>query len=174
MIKQRSLQTAELAYRVRQFRAALRATVSPAEYALVATTLSPGEQRLFALMPRYDQRHCLDVYNTLVAAGHTDPILLRAALIHDCGKVNDADQPMSLNWYVGVTVLKRFPGLYLAMARIGGATGPVAIYAEHAARGARMAAAVGAPAELCAILRHYHDPAPTGAAAVLQWADDQQ
>lgn len=159
---------------MRQLLAALRATVSPAEQALVATTLSPGEQRLFGLMPRYDQRHCLDVYATLVAAGHTEPILLRAALIHDCGKVDDGGQPMGLGWYVGVTVLKRSPGLYLTAARLGGPNGPVAIYADHAARGARMAAAVGAPAELCSILRHYHDPAPNGAAALLQWADEQQ
>ncbi|MFV9505742.1 MAG: hypothetical protein AB4911_14400 [Oscillochloridaceae bacterium umkhey_bin13] len=162
-----------LSYRVRQFLSAIRATVSPAERSLVAATLTSGEQALFARMPIYDQRHCLDVYHTLITAGYTDPILLRAAMIHDCGKVNDHGQTLGLLWYITATVLKRLPWLYLAVVRLGGPAGPVAIYAYHAERGARMAAAAGAPAELCRILAHYHDPAPHGQAAILQWADEQ-
>ena len=162
-----------LAYRARQFFAALRAQVSPAEQALVAATLTPAEHYLFTAMPIYDQRHCLDVYATLIAAGHTDPLLLRAAIIHDCGKVDDRGRPMPLLWYVAATVLKGRPGLYLAAARLGGPLAPIAVYAEHAARGARMAHAAGSPPELVATIRHYHDPAPTGRAAVLKWADEQ-
>jgi hypothetical protein len=33
-----------------------------------------------------DQRHALAVYRTLYQAGHTDPELLAAALLHDVGK----------------------------------------------------------------------------------------
>ncbi len=159
-----------LPYRARQFFAALGAKVSPAELALVAARLSPGELRLFQAMPLYDQRHCFDVYQTLVEAGHHDEVLLRAAIIHDCGKLDDAGRPMALGWYGLATLLKTLPALYLAVARLGG---PVAIYADHAWRGARMAEAVGASPELCRILRHYHDPAPTGLAALLKWADEQ-
>lgn len=165
-----TLHPASFAYRARQFFAALGARVSPAELALVARTLTPAERRLFEAMPVYDQRHCLDVYATLVAAGHADPILLRAAIFHDCGKVDDRGRPMPLAWYVLATILKRFPGLYLAAARFAD---PVAVYAAHAWRGAAMAAAAGSPPELVAALRHYHDPAPSGRAALLQWADEQ-
>ncbi|NTV63463.1 MAG: hypothetical protein HGA65_07995 [Oscillochloris sp.] len=167
-------QHSTLTYRARQFVAALRAEVRAEEYELVSSLLTAGEQRLFTSMPTYDQRHCLDVYLTLVDAGYCDPILLRAALIHDCGKVDDDGRPMSLGWYVLATILKRMPALYLAFARGGSMTiRPIYVYAEHAWRGARLAAAAGSPPELVAIIRHYHDPAPNGPAAALQWADEQ-
>lgn len=161
-------------YRVGQLHAALRAEVCADEYALVAGCLTPAEQRLFAAMPTYDQRHCLDVYQTLRRAGHADPLLLRAALFHDCGKVDDDGRPMALAWYLLVTLLKRWPWLYRAAAASGrGPLRPVRVYAEHAWRGARMAAAAGSPPEIVATIRHYHDRAPTGRAALLQWADEQ-
>ncbi|GAB4448143.1 MAG: HDIG domain-containing protein [Chloroflexi bacterium OHK40] len=158
------------AYRVRQFIAAVRARVSDTERAMVAATLTPAELRLFAAMPPYDQRHCLDVHHTLVAAGHRDPLLLRAALFHDCGKLDDDGRPMPIGWYVAATLLKRAPALYLVAARI---CPPVRRYAEHAWRGARMAAQAGSPPEIVAIIRHYHDPTPGGRAALLKWADEQ-
>lgn len=160
----------QLPYRAQQFFAALRARVSAEERALVATTLTPAELRLFEAMPPYDQRHCLDVHHTLAAAGHADPLLLRAALFHDCGKLDDRGRPMSLAWYVAATLLKRAPAIYLAAARL---CPPVAIYADHARRGAEMAHAAGSPPAVVAAIRHYHDPAPSGRAALLQWADEQ-
>ncbi|MCG8352148.1 MAG: HDIG domain-containing protein [Chloroflexales bacterium] len=163
-----------LRYRVAQLRAALCAEISPVDQSLVAQVLTAAEQRLFAAMPRYDQRHCLDVYYTLSAAGYDDPLLLRAALFHDCGKVDDDGRPMPLVWYLLVTLLKCVPSLY-RMAAISG-RGPlraVQIYAEHAWRGAQMAQAAGSPSEIVTTIRHYHDVAPQGRAAILQWADEQ-
>ncbi|HMQ33707.1 MAG TPA: HDIG domain-containing protein [Chloroflexaceae bacterium] len=157
-------------YRARQFVAALGARVSAAEQAMAAATLSPAELRLFEAMPPYDQRHCLDVRRTLAEAGHDDALLLRAATFHDCGKVDDRGRPMALGWYVLATLLKGSPGLYLAAARL---CGPIRVYAEHASRGALMAERAGSPPEVVATIRHYHDPAPTGRAALLKWADEQ-
>lgn len=166
-------ETAALGYRVQQFLAALRAHVDPAEQALVRDQLTADEYQLFCAMPRYDQRHCLDVYATLVHAGHTDPLLLRAALIHDCGKIADDGRPMGLGWYIATTILKRIPALYIAFGRPGTPLEPVQRYAEHAWRGATMAAQAGSPPAIVTTLRHYHDPAPEGRAALLQWADQQ-
>lgn len=162
-------------YRVRQLWAALHAHVAPAEYTLATQLLTPDELRLFMAMSLYDQRHCLDVYATLYAAGHRDPLLLRAALIHDCGKVDAAGRPLALPWYVLITLLKRLtPPLYRAAAASGrGWLHPVRVYAEHAWRGSRLAVAAGSPPELVMIIRHYHDLTPTGRAALLQWADEQ-
>jgi hypothetical protein len=162
-----------LPYRVRQLLAALRARVRPEERALVARTLTPGELRLFDSMPTYDQRHCLDVHDTLARAGHADPLLLRAALIHDCGKVDDDGRPMHLGWYVAATLLKRIPSLYIAAAGPRSPLRPIRIYAEHAWHGARLAQAAGCPPAMVDAIRTYHDPAPTGMAATLQWADQQ-
>ncbi len=166
---------AELCYRVRQFRAAIQAEVQTEEWQLVAQVLTATEYRLFLDMPRYDQRHCLDVYTTLIRAGCSDPHLLRAALIHDCGKVDDNGRGLPLFWYTLVTMLNKVaPGLYRTAAASGrGPLRPFRLYAEHAWRGAQMAARAGSPAEMVAIIRHYHDVAPTGQAALLQWADQQ-
>ena len=164
-----------LSYRARQFFAALRAHVSDEERKQIVSMLTPAELALFESMPLYDQRHCLDVFGTLLSAGHTDPLLLRAAIIHDCGKVDERGRPMPLHWYVAVSVLKSvLPELYRTLAASGrGPLRPIRVYAEHAWRGSRRAAAAGCPPEIVTTIRHYHDEAPTGRAAVLQWADEQ-
>lgn len=164
----------DIPYRVRQFVQAVYGRVTAAEWDLVRATLPPAELQLFLAMPRYDQRHCLDVYWTLWHAGHRAPLLLRAALLHDCGKIDDEGRPMSLHWYMLATVLRLVPPIYAAAAASGrGPFRAVRIYAEHAWRGSRMLAAIAAPNEMVVILRHYHDPAPVGDAAILQWADNQ-
>ncbi len=85
-------------YRVYQFFAALKASLpiwaggvkgglTPADKALVASILPmPSQQQLFSRMPPNDQRHALAVARTLQQAGHTQPALLQAALLHDVGK----------------------------------------------------------------------------------------
>jgi GNAT superfamily N-acetyltransferase len=167
-------QGSHIGYRLRQLRSALRARIDPAEHAIVAERLNPAEQALFCAMPRYDQRHCLDVFHTLVEDGEQDALVLRAALYHDCGKVDDDGCPMALPWYILATLLKRIPPLYIALARrSAGIFRPLYLYAHHAHRGAGLAAGAGAPAEVVATIRHYHDPTPQGRAARLQWADQQ-
>jgi hypothetical protein len=137
--------------------------------------LSPAELRLFAQMPRYDQRHCLDVYRTLRRGGYTDPLLLRAALLHDCGKVDDDGRPIPLLYYGLFVVLKRLlPGLYELAARRGrGVLRPFATHAAHEQRGAALAQAAGSPPELVAILRDYAARRTTEQTAALHWADEQ-
>ncbi len=161
-------------YRLRQLASALGARLSPAEQRLVEITLSPGEQGLFRRMPRFDQRHCLDVYRTLRGGGHSDPLLLRAALIHDCGKVDDQGRPIPLLYYGLFVVLRRLaPGLYARAARYGrGPLRPFAIHAAHERRSADLAAAAGSPAGLVAILRDYAERRNTPATTALHWADD--
>jgi hypothetical protein len=160
-------------HRLRQFIAALTAHVAIDERVLVVTTLGPGELRLFERMPRFDQRHCLDVYHTLVRAGHTNPILLRAALIHDCGKVGDDGRPIPLFLYGVFVILKRFaPQLYTYAVR--DARGPLRFFAIHEAhdrRGAALAEAVGSPPAVVQILRDYADRRSTEATRLLLWAD---
>jgi hypothetical protein len=74
------------AYRVRQFRDHLVARVSADERAAARAALPSGAGPLFDAMPVADQRHALDVWGRLRAAGQTDPDLLAAALLHDAGK----------------------------------------------------------------------------------------
>lgn len=162
-------------YRLRQLAAALGAQLDPADRALVARTLAPAELALFERMPRHDQRHCLDVFNTLRAAGHADALLLRAALLHDCGKVADDGRPIPLIYYgVFVVLLRLLPGLYHAAARYGrGPLRPFAVHAAHDERSAAMAERAGSPPELVAILRDYGARRGTPQTLALGWADRQ-
>src|SRR5439155_16099509 len=105
--------SARYLYRLSQLFAALTAHLTPEERALVAATLSPAELRLFERMPQHDQRHCLDVYRLLLRGGYDDPLLLRVALLHDCGKVDDQGRPIPLPYYGLFVVLTRAaPALY--------------------------------------------------------------
>jgi hypothetical protein len=162
-------------YRLQQFARALTGHVSPAERALVTEYLLPGELRLFERMPRFDQRHCLDVFHTLVHGGYTDPLLLRAALIHDCGKVDDHGHAIPLLYYGLFVITERVaPGVYTWAAQSGrGLLWPFAIHATHEERSARLAEQAGSPPQLVAILRDYAGSCVTPAAQALRRADDR-
>ena len=162
-------------YRWRQFTAAVAARLTPEERSLVAVVLSPAELRLFERMPWHDQRHCLDVYALLRRGGYDDPLLLRAALLHDCGKVDDDGRPIPLPYYGLFVVLKwGAPALYAWAARDGrGPLRPFAVHIAHDERSARMAEAAGSPPELVATLRDYAERRTTERTRALSWADSQ-
>ena len=164
-----------IVYRLRQFRAALLAGIAPDERELVARLLSPAELALFERMPRYDQRHCLDVCLTLRTGGYDDPALLCAALLHDCGKVGDDGRPIPLIYYGLFVVLQRIaPGVYRWSARVGrGPLRPFAVHATHDERSAHMAEVAGSPPALVAILRDYGARRTTEQTVALAWADEQ-
>ena len=76
-------------YRVRQFVNALDAYIrplTPGERAEAQAWLPESAWPLFDAMPRNDQRHSLNVLRTLHAAGHAEPALMQAALLHDVAK----------------------------------------------------------------------------------------
>ena len=73
-------------YRAQQFFRALGAGMGPAAWAEVEALLTPAQMALFRQMPRYDQRHSLNVVRTLRTAGYDHPHLLIAALLHDVAK----------------------------------------------------------------------------------------
>ena len=162
-------------YRLRQFVAAIGARISLEERVLIVRLLGPGELRLFERMARFDQRHCLDVYHTLVRAGHRDSLLLRAALLHDCGKVGDDGRPIPLVYYGAFVVLKKLaPALYERAARDGrGLLWPFSVHARHEERSALLAEMVGSPPELVAILRGYAARCANERTIALRWADEQ-
>ena len=162
-------------YRLRQFFAAVTARLTPEEHALVVAALSASELPLFERMPAYDQRHCLDVYVLLRRGGYDDPLLLRAALLHDCGKVDDDGRPIPLLYYGLFVVLKRLaPPLSAWAARDGrGPLRPFAVHIAHDERSARMAESAGSPPELVATLRDYAEQRMTERTRALSWADNK-
>ncbi len=75
-----------MSHRINQGLRAVFALGHPVDYDAVAEVLSPPLMRLYCRMRRVEQLHSLRVMRTLVAHGQTDPDLLVAALLHDCGK----------------------------------------------------------------------------------------
>jgi hypothetical protein len=162
-------------YRLFQFLRALNPRLTPEERSLLPALLSPAELRLFERMPRHDQRHCMDVYQLLRRGGYDDPFLWRAALLHDCGKVDDHGRPIPLLYYGLFVVLRRsVPALYAWAARNGrGPLRPFATHATHDECGARMAEAAGSAPEVVATLRDYAERRMTTRTRALSWADNQ-
>jgi hypothetical protein len=126
--------------RTRQFVRHVAGRVSPAERAALAAWLTPAQLALFDGMHRADQRHGLDVVRALRAAGHDDPDVLLAGLLHDCAKGPSVGLWHRVAWSLGERYGRRvrglaehLPGFADALHRLDG----------HAASSAEMALAVG-------------------------------
>src|SRR5688572_10858585 len=84
----------------------------------VRSWLTGPEQRLFFGQSATDQRHALRVAHLLLARGHPDRLLIRAALLHDVGK---SGRGVTLVHRVSWVVAGRLsPRLAAALARLGG------------------------------------------------------
>ncbi len=183
-----SVLTRRLPYRVRQFGLAF-APVATAEVtaAIQAAALPPAAARLFRAMPRPYQRHALNVAARLQRAGHRDPVLLAAALLHDSGKWDAVSgRRVGLLQRIGVTLLARLgPGRRVLTLL---AAGPPRRHSSrygwylqqaHPALGAAAAAAAGLPPPVVMLIRTHADaaacpPALQPTLRLLQWADDQE
>ena len=170
-----------LRYRVGQFWALLSAPPLTAEaYQAIAAQLSPAEMALFERYGSGDQWHAWRVYQLLRGAGHTNPHLLRAALLHDVGKtrlsVTLVDRSIA-------TLGKRFFPAHTYRWGVDRPhprwQRPFVIAEQHPHWGAEMAAAAGAPPEVVRLIaRHQetltdpHTP-EDHLLQQLHWADNQ-
>jgi hypothetical protein len=146
-----------LAYRSRQFRGALLMPRRPVTDDLLRPHLSSAQIVLFRRMQPSEQAHAFQVLERLTAAGHADPDLLAAALLHDAGK---ALAPLSLVDRALVVLARQF--LPAAARRWGsgeprGFFRPFVTAAQHPAWGANLAAAAGASPRTCDLIRRHQD-----------------
>jgi len=129
--------------------------------------LSRAELSLFEGQPRGDRRHAERVAERLLARGHSDRLLLRAALLHDVGKagrgIGLADRVL---WVVAG---RAAPRLRAALARRGGAFGALA---DHAAVGASRLRAAGVDPRVVALVAAHPLPGDEHRARLLAEADD--
>lgn len=158
-------------HRVGQFFGHLRARVTPDESALAGRLLPTTAGPLFASMPVADRRHALDVVERLMAAGHDDPDLLVAALLHDAAKGHhmrlwhrvagvllEAAAPRHLRWLASPDPRSLRHGLHL--------------YLHHAQLSADAAARAGCSARAVAFIRGSAVGADASLAAAFAAADE--
>lgn len=151
------------AYRVRQFGESLFTRPDARDLNEALATLSEAERALFLRLSRADQSHSLKVWRVLRARGFEDAPLLRAALLHDVGKV---DSGITVFHRVAVVLLGRFAPALLAWLATRGERvrwlRPIYVSTRHAAIGARKLTELGAsPLVVELVARHHESPLPT-------------
>lgn len=158
-------------YRVRQFIQALTARVPEQNVEQAVRVLTPEAQALFRRQAIQDQHHALAVYYTLCRAGHTNPQLLAAALLHDVGKAT-ARLPA---WERAIIVLlERFaPRLLTRLSQEPQELGhdlpsgwrrSFVVHAQHPEIGARWALEAGCSPLTAALIRRHQDKLASDAA----------
>jgi hypothetical protein len=147
-------------YRVGQFFRALTAryTITEDEIERAIRVLTPAARELFRRQTAPDQRHALAVYDALCRAGHADPQLLAAALLHDVGKT--AVRSRFSAWLRATVVLMgRFAPRLLARLIQGeprdGWRHPFVTYVHHPEIGARWAQEAGCSPMTVALIRRH-------------------
>jgi hypothetical protein len=126
---------------------------------------------VFCRMPPEDRRHGLAMLEAVRATGTTDPPLLEAALLHDCGK---AEAGVGLVARIARVVLRSLaPALWRWLSDTPtGWKRPYWVLANHPERGAVWLASSGASQETCELVR-YHEAAPpphwAGRTELLRW-----
>ena len=159
-------------YRTRQFVGALRPVVRRSELREAEAVLGRQLMTLFASMSGRDQRHCLDVYEKLRASGCEDSEVLTAALLHDAGKGSLAGKRVRLWHRVAYVLLENGPSTAMKVASAG--SRGIATLRDHGERGAVLADAFGASAEVVHLLREMERRVPTDPRAALLRAADEE
>ena len=154
--------------KTRQFRAHVRARVSPEERAALVPWTTPAQRALFDRMHIADRRHGLDVMGRLRAGGHDDPDVLLAGLLHDAGKGKTGVWPRvaySLGEAYGAWVWRvagLLPGMSRSLRRLR----------VHAEESARLAEAAGCRRRTVELIRHQARPRDPELGLALLQADE--
>lgn len=154
--------------KIRQTRRHVFARVDAAERDALLPWLTPAQLALFDAMHVADRRHGLDVAALLRDQGTTEPDLLVAGLLHDCGKGNAG---------LVARVLVSLEQAHLGWpARIADVLPPLARtlqrLRDHAELSAGLAAGAGCSERTVELIRWQDDPRDPVAGERLRLADE--
>lgn len=154
--------------RARQFRAHLRASVTPGERAALASWTTPAQLALFDSMHVADRRHGLDVVASLRADGVNERDVLLAGLLHDAGKGDTGVWPRVAHTLAAahgewvVRIARLVPGFGPALERLR----------SHAETSAELAEAAGCSPRTVALIRFQDAPRDPEFGELLRLADE--
>ena len=157
--------------------------LSGPELGYLLTILTPAQFTFFKALPRYEQRHALNVCRTLTSAGYGyDVELLQASLLHDLGKFDPATGQAIPIWVkvANVAAGKLAGPLYRgwrnrqSQAKPGDWRYYFWLQAAHEKRGAELVQKAGGSARVAALVGEAERLEKNGdkAAQALSWADD--
>lgn len=162
-------------YRVHQFIKTIFSGINPSEIKWALDNLPPEARLLFLKQSRSDQRHAIDVAQSLLkeknTLSRTDfQNLLIAALLHDSGKSKVCNRL----WHQVFIVLmqKMPPSLWSRLERSHSFfAAPLRTASQHAAWGCNLAQRAGLNPEICLLIYEHHNPT-TELGRLLKMADD--
>ncbi len=133
----------------------------PVDETPVQEILSPACQALFQRMSRSDRAHSLRVYRWLREHGYHHEDLLRAGLLHDCGK---AAVSLSVWQRTLKVLLKRWaPGWWQRLSaptEAGSWRYPFHVLHDHPRIGAQWAQEAGCSPLTCWLIAHHEETPP--------------
>lgn len=131
--------------------------------------LAPEEARLFLQLPPQEREHGVAVARRLLRAEPgAGAVLVRAALLHDVGKLG---APQFVLWRVLAHLLPSAP--YPAEPRLRGLAGVRQSRVHHAGYGAALIRHAGGSEAVARLVERHHDAATTGELAALRAADER-
>ncbi len=164
-------------YRIIQFaRQVAPRRMEPLDAALRAE-LQPAEWELVARLTAGDRAHLFDTWRRLKETGCRDPDVLKAALLHDIGKVDDRGR-VYLAHRVTAVLLHRFAPRVLGRLAGNGVPGwryGYYLAIEHPRTGAELARLAGSSVRVCWLIAHHQDNGAAGdeGLALLQSVDEE-
>jgi len=149
-------------YRSWQFWQSLKGSPGENDWQRVKRVLSPEELSLFKQLSMPDLNHSLRVLRTLEADGEGDPDLLKAALLHDLGKIKN---PLR-RWerVFAVLVMAIFPERHLkwGMGEPSGIKRALVVIQKHPEWGADLAEKAGCDPRTVWLIRYHETRLPAG------------